>query len=734
MTLEEKGKQELTFNPRARLIRTIGDRLISGPETAVIELIKNSHDADSSFVRVTIIPPLDEGHGTIIVEDDGHGMTLEDIEVRWMEPATTDKIERRQSPDGRTLLGSKGIGRFATARLGRYLDLESTALISGCPSQFQTTKIPYIDWNVFDNVRYLSDVKFKYELPEPHNFTGTRLTISGFREDWTQIRLNALHTEMRRLVSPLDQADRTDFKIYLDLSDCTKENTGFNGSEIVNGPLSQRKKNIDLHRIQPFPLLNSCDYEVSGMFTADGDFSGKITIHRGELEPREIYLSVPLAEAERPCGLVLVQLFIFDRESAAIQRSMSRAGMGKLGATKAREILDQVSGIAIYRDKFRIRPYGDSDHDWLTLDKRRVQNPSMRIGHNQVSGIVVIDDEQDSGLVERSSREGFEENGSFRRLRRLIEEILSQKVEPIRRDFREGTGIGKREPDIFKKAHTSAEMKWADGVTSSLPKDKREKARETVAQESKKLHGYLKELEEKQAVLETKVTLGLILGEVMHEGRAPIAFLYDETSRLSRWWSTLFEINEESERRRQEGVKILRGMRVSAEKLRDLLRALSPLAGGKRGVPVYYNPNEIVSSTLLLYDRRIKAGGVETSHKADLDVRDILGFKEDLSTAIANIVDNALFWLDHHQMIKPKLSFRLSTNTKGCTIDISDNGRGIPEEFKKIIFDVGFSLKASGTGLGLSIAQEALVRSNGTITLVDCEVGATFQIWVPYGD
>ena len=49
------------------------------------------------------------------------------------------------------------------------------------------------------------------------------------------------------------------------------------------------------------------------------------------------------------------------------------------------------SGVAIYRDRFRIRPYGDSDNDWMTLDTRRVQKPTLRIGHNQVSGLLLVD-------------------------------------------------------------------------------------------------------------------------------------------------------------------------------------------------------------------------------------------------------------------------------------------------------------------------------------------------------
>src|ERR1700739_3242388 len=104
-------EQKLRFRPRARIIRTIGDQLISGPEAAVIELVKNAYDADASFVSIKFKPPLEVGKGRIIVVDDGIGMTLSDIEHKWMEPATASKSTARLSPiRGRKVMGSKGIG------------------------------------------------------------------------------------------------------------------------------------------------------------------------------------------------------------------------------------------------------------------------------------------------------------------------------------------------------------------------------------------------------------------------------------------------------------------------------------------------------------------------------------------------------------------------------------------------------------------------------------------------
>ncbi|MFT7772465.1 ATP-binding protein [Roseateles sp.] len=93
------------LRPRARIVRTIGDQLISGPEAALIELVKNAYDADSPSVSIRITPPgsLQEGRkpGEIRVADTGHGMSANDITAKWFEPATTDKLERGTSPSGR---------------------------------------------------------------------------------------------------------------------------------------------------------------------------------------------------------------------------------------------------------------------------------------------------------------------------------------------------------------------------------------------------------------------------------------------------------------------------------------------------------------------------------------------------------------------------------------------------------------------------------------------------------
>lgn len=724
----------LSFRPRARIIRTIGDRLISGPEAAVIELVKNSYDADATQVRITLFPPLQPGLGQILFEDDGHGMSFSDIRDKWMEPATSDKQTRSQSPGGRRLLGSKGIGRFAAARLGSRLKLTSIAKIGGADEvpKFEQTTISDLDWDIFERAQYLDSVSFAAETAEHSGPAGTTLQISRLRDEWTAASISKLHDELRRLVSPIS-GEPSGFDIYLDLSLCTEDNSGFDGNAFLEEPLdtldSDGRKQC---RVQPYPVLDACDYFVDGIFDETGVFQGTMAVQRAGSEPEEISVSVPLKPDEDPCGIVLVRFSIFDREAESIRSTAQRAGFGHLGVREARKLLDKMAGVAIYRAGFRVRPYGDAENDWLTLDAKRVQNPTLKIGRNQVAGIVAVDDELSSHLVERSSREGLEENGSFRRLQSLLLALLAEVVEPKRRQFRLAAGIEKRKQTSFKDVVSQAEASWADAIIARLPEEDREEAKRVVARESGRLAEFLKELDERQARLEAQVTLGLIVGEVMHQGNTPLAFIENEVARLKRWWPRILDDTLEAVEDRRDVPRILNGMSASASALRTLFKALSPLAGARRGSPERYAAFDVVSNVLFLFKARAEAMGLTFSvDEPELRVT-VLGYPADLATAITNLTDNAMYWLSHHGVLSPVIRITAMMQDDGKIIILfEDNGRGVPEDFEDQLFEVGFSLRPNGTGLGLSIAREAMFRSGGDLAFVRTAQGARFALTLP---
>ena len=353
-------------------------------------------------------------------------------------------------------------------------------------------------------------------------------------------------------------------------------------------------------------------------------------------------------------------MFISIFSTAKLQRIRSntaeKAGFGTIGVREARKLLDSISGVAIYREGFRVRPYGDSENDWLTLDAKRVQNPTMKIGRNQIAGIVSVDDEESSHLIERSSREGLEENGSFRRLQSLIATLLAEIVEPRRRQFRINAGLDAREESGFREVYRKVQMGWSKLLLAKIPEPDREEAEALVARESDRLTAYLKRLEERQAQLEAQVTLGLIIGEVMHQGNTPLAFLETETARLERWWPHLLDSTTEAEEDRAEIPRLLNGMGASSEKLRILFNALSPLSGARRGEPKPYDAATVVEQTHYLFKTRMEK--LEYLLRADVpdnSGRKIFGYPDDLATAVTNLIDNSIYWLEHHNVAKPQI-------------------------------------------------------------------------------
>ena len=727
--MADSNDLKLQFKPRARLIRTIGDQLISGPEAAVIELVKNAYDADASYAWIRFTPPLAAGKGRITITDDGHGMSLSDVRDKWMEPATSSKSELRFSRKLlRPLMGSKGIGRFAAAKLGRKMGLNSISDAAGCLTE---VLIPEIDWSIFDGEAYLADIAIDYLTQSTAQPAGTEIEMRELNESWSESKLARLHLELRRLISPLEQSDaERAFKIYLDLSECTVETAGFAGAALIgvivpedaDQPQDGPPKAFE---VQPFPLLTTCDYEVVGFFDAAGDFEGTMQVRRGNQSPIAIDLSAPVEDDEESCGVVGVHFYIFDREAQTVKQTMSRAGLGDLTAAQARKILDDTAGVAIYRSGFRVRPYGDPKNDWLTLDRLRVQNPSLKIGHNQVAGYITVGDQADSGLVERSSREGFEQNGAFVRLARIIQKLLTEQVEPRRYAFRKQTGIARPSSTTFEEVRILSGLNKIRELIATLPADEQPAAQAVVARESAQLIDKIAVLEERQRVLEAKSSLGAIISEVLHEGGPAVAYLATTSARLQTLFPDLKVGGERQQKAEEAFPDRLSNMRKNAVRLSELFRALRPLSGGRRGKPQFFRPADPITAARALFDTHETRITIEGGS----EVPEVVGYPDDLMTAMVNLLSNSLHWLEEAKTPDPRVNVSLFTQGNDLIIYIDDNGPGVTPEFAADIFDVGFSLKPDGTGLGLNIAKEALARSEGALLFhMEHQGGARFEI------
>lgn len=718
------------LRPRARIVRTIGDQLISGPEAALIELVKNAYDADSPAVHISITPRriVDGGaEGRITVSDRGHGMTAEDLLEKWFEPATTNKVERRKSPGGRLMLGAKGVGRFATARLGRNLTLTCASRLES--KQLEVSRVE-VDWNDFERRKYLDEVEIGIQSRagaegEP---TGVHLDIRDLRDAWTGKQLELLVRELRRLVSPRDTRESA-FRIFLDLSAFQKDVDGLDGPALVSGALaalSDPDTEIDPTEIRPFSLDNVYHYMVQGEFDQEGAFSGTFTNVRADGQPHPLELDAPaLAEGEASCGPFKVALNIYDRD--AVVELFEKLGLGAVGRLDAKRVLDENIGVGIYRGGFRIRPYGDAETDWLELERMRVQNPSHKLGLNQVWGIVDIGSEAVSGLVERSSREGLEHNEPFERLKRLIADVMA-RVEQIRFEFRSMAGLGRKQVGDTDEVRGKAALQATQRAVAKLPPQFRDKVERALRQDSTALKTAIGELETYQQALSSRSALGLVVSQVLHDGRRFLGDITTRSKRLADGAPRLMEQSTFGQHFRGSFEKDAASIHESTGGMNKLFRALDPISGRRRGRPKPLNIPEVIERCLDLFKDTIEGVQIEVEVKVPDDLPQATGYESDLMAALLNIIDNAAHWLGTSPKRPRKLVMTGTFSKKYVRIALANNGPSIDERFVARLFTPGFTLKPEGSGIGLAIAREAMRASKGDVAYDDEADDTTFVI------
>lgn len=724
------------LKPRARIIRTIGDQLISGPEAAIIELVKNSYDAEASYARISFKYSAKDGF-SIVVEDDGHGMTYDEILNNWLEPATDIKAKNPWSRNKvRRLLGAKGIGRFAVSRLGEVSLLTSAARSSN-NAGIEVSSI-YIDWSQFTGEKYLEDIELDIikESLDSYDSTGVEIEVSSLRDKWTKGQVERLILELRRLSHPLGD-DK--FSVYLDINCFNSSNASFNGTEVF----AEQNNTLDISNtdqvnekdlIQPYVVGGIADYRLEGEFSEDGSFKGIFQVQRGDNAEQIISLpAMPVKDDESICGPLLLRLNFYDRETEAVESLFGRMGLNfsKIGIRRARKILTDMSGVSISRNGFRIRPYGDPDYDWLSLQAKRVQDPSKRIGSDQVSGYVEIKDEARSGIIERSSREGLESNGSFRRLKSLIARLMPH-IEERRVDFRVKAGIGRKPATNVEKAREASKLKQVTKALERIPEEFRAKFVTAIEKDAETINVMLDEVDAYQKVLQSRAALGLVVAEVIHEGRRRLNPMIASIKTLKADYKYAFEDNKVGELFRKHFPDEINTMLAGGMALGSLFKRLDPISGRRRGRPANFKLSDVVTDSLSIMRSSLEVNSVTVSSDIAL-VTKCYGYREDLHAVFLNLIENANYWLSTMEGRERFISIDCKPGKSNVIISVANNGPEISEDYFGRLFDAGFSLKSDGTGLGLAIAREACRASKGELRFDETATDTTFIIEFPIG-
>ncbi|EAH9874062.1 sensor histidine kinase [Campylobacter coli] len=720
-------KKELKIRPEARLIKTIGEDLIKNPYAAVVELIKNSYDADSEIVIVSIeltneyVYDKKQKFLKFTIEDDGEGMSLETIKNTWMVPATSYKVNKQySSKKKRVVQGKKGIGRYASAILGDFLRITTTDLNG-------MTSIIEIDWKQFDDGKFLDEINIPYECNRTNLKSGTKIEIYSSIEvyydeikqqyqdkiNWNDNQNNLLFKELRKLLVPVNKSNEI-FEIR------------FSTNGLIEFGIKDKNE-----KIEPFPLLDFYEYRIKGKISSNG--KGLLFYENKNFENSNEKIELDLRNT---CGNIEVDLMVFDLDPDVIQNLVNKQKdkeEKQLGKSEFKALIKQYSGVGIYRNLFRIRPYGDYDFDWLGLNARRVNSPTMSISTNQIAGFVNIESENKSNLIEKSDREGLKENENYDNLKKILLEVLSE-VEKRRYEFRKNTKRGRVVANNIKD--TIRDVFSFDDVNNKISVILHkanidahiiEKVQFELKQEEIKKNNGLKNIEEVLAMYEAHAALGKLVLYVLHEGRKPMQIIGLKLNNLKKSLQRFIKTKDESIE--QDIKKYNEDSLSQLEKLSNLFKRLDPLmitrSSRRKEVNLYQN----ALNNYELFKEILKRENIDFEIQCENKELFIYGRDEDLYIIYSNLIENSLYWFQATKQMQKKITISIYRDSNYFYIDYKDNGIGVKKEHANLIFDPGFSTKPEGgTGIGLTIVGQAVSRNDGEIKYIRADEGVYFKI------
>jgi len=736
-------KRELPFFIAARTAILLGRESISSPIVAVLELVKNTYDADAKNVTVRF-RKASSPEGTIEIVDDGYGMTWHDIETKWMVIGTRHKQREPISPGGRIRVGEKGIGRFALDRLASQVIVETTPEATE-PATAEPTYQLTIDWSKFENTdKPLHDIQHPIEELERRKQQGTRLLIRNLRDRWKRRDYDRLYRDLAVLVPPFG-SKTTDFSITFDCDEA-EDISGHIRSPMAEAALFKMRARLDEDNQIRIIIITRDD-------SPDGEFR---IFRRYRRSWKELF-DLPEGQPVEPqCGSLELEFYFYLRGTKKAVQGVDIT-LGRL-----REFLDIYGGVRIYRDGFRVKPYGDPGGagDWLGLSARRVQHPGgvaskfdkWVVGENQVAAGVFISRAKNPDLVDQTNREGLFDNQAFRDMRSFVlkcveifetdrqecerskppaeEPLVKDRIEEARREVFES--VESLEETLVLLPDESSKQSFAQAL------DEFKKAQ--VDRLDTLEHVYETEQQEtinKQQLMQNLATIGIATSAMGHEILDTSRKVMKAVKRLAERLNALMLLADEMAEEYMDRLHRYGRILYSVSNF-----ALGHIDRDRRR----WQKVDVDSVIQDLYEETLQEMCATNEAKIDLTlggVPDIYAFPYEMESIVVNLVTNSIAAFRRGRIPIADRRIEIETSyeesVRQISVIVRDSGPGIPEGDEERIFDI-YSTKVDdegkpiGTGLGLAIVKDIVDSHNGSIEVKrngDVLPGAEFIVTLP---
>lgn len=711
------------FIAMARILSHLGDQLISNSTVAILELIKNAYDAtinkENGYVKIQI----NQVKRTMTIEDNGHGMTHSDIKNKYLVIGTTDRLVqknqiRKEKIKGKEISkgipqGEKGLGRFATMKLGEKVVLltKSEKSEDGC--------ILGLNWNAFgySSNKQLSEVK-------SHEFlvSSESLMKKKYNNSFTKIRIY----DLKDFVDPLNWTPKEFADLYkkhfLKFLNPFKPTKGFQIKlEVITA-------NSEIHRFTPenidSKLLDQAPYKIKGVVR--GNRLKFLYYIKGKDQNfyKGLHSTVITQVTEKDLsedgymGPFKFELYFYDRTPDRLKEIK-----GYENITRIRELLNQYcGGTMIYRDNFRVLPYAEPGNDWLEVNtKSQFQSSGIRFNTLQTVGTIYINSINNPNFRDQTNREGLVRNKAYENLYTTMRFILSTYKQVIEKyypkpkrtrgkitsadeldyafkPFEENISRIEDNLNKIKLCSKFDEMFFQNSIKilnknfENLNNDY-EKVKNCVVD----LNAKVGEVEKQQNLIIDLAGVGMTAESVAHEMRSYL-------SRIKNYLEVLKKSCP------SEKDKIL-SLISNTKSLEATVSRLDIQTVARRRVRSKVNLVNIIkgitTSKSNVWNNNFDQGiNISIQFNNDCYIKANEGM---IIQVFDNLLNNSHYWLLKHRENYPKANLDIYINIDDSGIvEFYDNGFGIVELDTNSIFEPFFTRRRDGRGLGLYIIQEAL--------------------------
>lgn len=650
---------------------------------------------------------------SIEVSDSGSGMSMAELNRNFLvigtasrKLAVDDALKKGESKT--PYLGEKGIGRLSAMRLGNCLRVVTAR------EEDTHLNVLDIDWNKFSDLNaMIEDVQVapttEGEKPEA-SWSGTSIIIGDLLEDWSELRIQKIvNHEFARLTDPFaNKKERPRVGVY------------WNGKRL-SVPWMDRN------------LLKNAHASIKGEYTViDGTPQLCCTFEAIDLgfdHPYETHSTIDtFQELQGLIGGTKVDIddealsslgpFTFEAYWFNRKRLSKIDGIGDISVV--RELQRKWSGILLFRDGFRIFPYGEDDDDWLKLDRKALGRKGYLLNKAQFVGRVNISRVLNPYLIDQTNREGLRESPEQQVLLGLLDHAIDTHLV----DFLAHVESKHKNTKVDLKNANTEITSLRTRAKSAIRSLKKKAPKETqpavedlqqtlleLTEFARTAEKRIKEVEKESQQMVEMAGVGLMVEVVAHE-----------LARASE--SAIHNLNLLSKKdvpaRLSQTVNSLQAQMKSLSKR---IRILDPLSISGRQRKEVFCLKELIDDTLEAHDAQFKRHSIQVNLEIPDSPLRIRAVKGMIVQILENLISNSKYWIEVKKARSPnyQAQINLSISDSPLTLYYSDNGRGIDPQNKEKIFRPFFSLKEKSKrrGIGLYIARECTIYHGGSLELSD---------------